>query len=394
MIPTRGALAIPALIMVLAGCGAVSAITLHATTDSVAFPDAAPHTVRPSLAPAPQPSTAPVNPGSNGVLVATIPFSGSEEWLEILTPSGAVVARTEIDPTDPWLTRAGAGGAYWTQGGIEHELTPSGAVRSLGAVPADANGVVIGPDGVSFAYATSDQLHNGSLLNRIVVIHPGSAADVIADRVSDSNHPTADAPSSWDYYLIGWTAPGIAFARVPYGGCGCGSFDMQMQSAFSALIDPTSGDVTTLTADTSCPLSSIGPGLETVCFAGTTATTAVEIASAGRITHTYSLSGANLAGDAVFAATGNLLAYATIPASEDTCGATLTPILRVLNLETGSATSRNIGNFTPVAWAPDAAIYGQMVDGSGSWLAAVDPTTLAVTRLSTTVSGAELVGIV
>ena len=98
---------------------------------------------------------------------------------------------------------------------------------------------LIGPDGTSYAYATSDQLSNGTVLNRIVVVRPGAAAAVIADRVSDPNHPTADAPQSWDYYLINWTAAGIAFARVPTGGCGCGSFDMQMQSAYSAIINPS-----------------------------------------------------------------------------------------------------------------------------------------------------------
>jgi hypothetical protein len=393
MLPTRAALTLPAL-LVLSGCGAASAITQRTTTDSVAFRDAAPHMVPPVATPAPQPATpppasAPAPPRTE--LVATVATGASREWLEILTPSGGVIARTEIEPTLVWMTAAGAGGAYWTQNGVEHELTPSGVVRSLGSVPSDATGVVIGPDGTSFAYATEDQAPSGSITNRIVVVRPGSGPAIVANRVSEPNHPTPDAPPGWTYYLIGWTAPGIAFARVPSGGCGCGSFDMQMQSAYSAIINPSSGTVTTLTADAACPLSTVGSGLETVCFAaGPTATDAIRIASGGTTIHTYSLSGATLAGDAVFAPGGNALAYVTIPVSENTCGATLTPTLRVLNIATGSAVARNLGDFTPGAWAAGGPIYGGLTIGSTTWLAAVDPATFAVRRLT---PGAALVGI-
>ena len=89
-------------------------------------------------------------------LVATVGTGGTSEWLEILTPSGAVVAKTEINPTQRWMTAAGAGGAYWTENGAEYELTVTGAVRKLGLVPSDAGGVLIGPDGSSYAYATSE----------------------------------------------------------------------------------------------------------------------------------------------------------------------------------------------------------------------------------------------
>jgi len=394
MIPTRAALTLPAL-LVLSGCGPVSATTLRTTTDVVASRDAAPHLAPPVAASVPQsatpaPATAAPAP-SRTELVATVPIGAGSEWLEILSPSGRMIARTEINPTLVWMTGAGAGGAYWTQNGVEHELTPSGLVRSLGSVPKDATGVVIGPDGSSFAYATEDQAASGSITNRIVVVRPGGGSTVVADRVSDPNHPTADAPPSWTYYLVGWTAPGIAFARVPSSGCGCGSFDMQMQSAYSAIINPSSGVVTTLTADTSCPLSTVGPGAETVCFAaGATATNAIRIGSGGTTVHTYSLSGATLAGDAVFAPGGDALAYVTIPVSENTCGATLTPTLRVLNIATGSAVARNLGDFTPGAWATTGPIYGGLAIGSTTWLAAVDPATFAVTRLAT---GAALVGI-
>jgi len=400
MIPTRAALALPAL-LVLAGCGAVSAVTLRTTTNSVAGPDAPPHVVRLGGTPAPAaptPSpTAPTSPAPPPLVthvVATVAIGAGKEWLEILTSSGSVVARTEIDPMLAWMIAAGPGGAYWAENGIEHELTTSGAVRSLGSVPSDATGVVISPDGTAYAYVTAAQAQSGSITNRIVVVRPGRAPAVIADRVSDPNHPTADAPASWTYYLITWKAAGIAFARVPSGGCGCGSFDMQMQSAYSAIVDPATRHVTTLTADNSCPLSNVGPDLETVCFAsGSAATDAIHIGSGGTVTHSYSLSGANVAGDAVFAPSGTSLAYVTIPVGEDTCGATLTPTLRVLNIATGGAVSRNVGDFTPLVWAPGGPIYGQMVNASATWLAAVDPATLAVTRLTPNATGIELVGV-
>ena len=401
MTPTRAGLVFPALVLILSGCGAVSAVTLRSTTGSVAFPDAAPHLPRPAITPTPAPapppaSTLPPVAHGPGSVVVTLPATGDNEWLEILTTSGAVVARTEINPTDPWLTRAGLGGAYWTQGGVEHELTTANTVRSLGPVPSDANGVVIAPDGVSYAYATSDVNSSGVAVNKITVVHPGQAPEVIGDRVSDPNHPTSDAPDSWDYYLISWTAPGIAFARVPTGGCGCGSFDMQMQSAFSAVINPDSEMVTTLTADGACPLSNVGPGLGDVCFAtnakgGTDAIRTVM----GGVTRTDPMSGANVAGNAVFSSTGSAVAYETIPISQDSCGAALTPTLHVLTVVTGAAIAATIGDFTPGAWAPGGAIYGQLESNSyaNGWVVAVNPATFAVTRLTADVPGVALVGI-
>jgi hypothetical protein len=402
MTPTRAGLTFPALALILSGCGAVSAVTLRTTTDGVALSDAAPHAHPPVITPtststpAPHAPAPPVIPRSRGALVVTLPASGGKEWLEILTASGAVVARTEISPPEPWLTRAGADGAYWTQGGAEHELTLSGAVRSLGPVPKDAGGVVIGPDGTSYAYATSDTAASGMAWNKIVVVHPGKAPQVVADRVSDPNHPTSDAPVSWDYYLISWTAPGITFARVQTGGCGCGSFDMQMQSAFSATINPATEVVTTLTADTACPLSNVGSGLQSVCFASNTTggTDGIRLVTGG-VRHTYPMSGANVAGNAVFSPTAATVAYETIPISQDSCGAALTPTLHVLTVATGAAVSANAGDFTPAAWAPDGAIYGQLqsADGTHNWVAAVNPATFAVTRLTADVSGVALVGI-
>ena len=392
MTPTRTTLILPAMVLVLSGCGAVSTLTLRATTDGVAYADTTSHLPRPAVTPVPIP---PVTPAA-APTVATIPATGGSEWLEILNGSGVVIARTAVQPTQFWMTAAGPGGAYWAEGGIEHELTPSGAVRTLGAIPADASGVVIGPDGTSYAYATSDQLSNGTALNRIVVVRPGAAAAVVADRVSDPNHPSADAPAGWDYYLVSWTADGIAFARVPTGGCGCGSFDMQMQSADSGIINPTSDVVTALTDDNFCPLSTVGPAAETVCFAtsaSSEATKGIRIESHGVVTHAYTLSGTSVAGDAVLAPGGAALAYLTIPLSEDGCGATITPTLRVLNLAMGSAIDRSVGDFAPAVWGSNGLLYGLMTSGSTSWLAAVNPVTFAVSRVSPSAPGTAFVGI-
>jgi hypothetical protein len=394
MIPTRAALTVPALVLVLSGCGAVSTVALRATTEGVAYADTTQHLPRPVETPVPIP---PVTHDPTAMVVADVPGAAGSWALELLNSSGAVVAKTAVSPSEFWMTGAGPGGAYWAQDGAEHELTPSGTVRSLGPIPADATGVVIGPDGASYAYATSDQLKNGTSLNRIVVVRQGVAPAVVADRVSDPNHPTADAPPGWDYYLLSWTADGIAFARVPTGGCGCGSFDMQMQSADSGIINPSTEVVTALTDDAQCPLSTVGPGAETVCFAGSTTVpgnNGIRIQSHGVVTHTYSLTGTTLAGDAVFAPGGNALAYITIPVSEDTCGATLTPTLRVLNLAAGTAADHNVGDFAPQVWGSDGLLYGLMTSGPNSWVAAVNPVTFAVTRLSPSAQGTNFIGIV
>jgi hypothetical protein len=293
----------------------------------------------------------------------------------------------------PWMTAAGAGGAYWTENGAEYELTPAGAIHELGLVPSGVNGVVIGPDGSSYAYATAAQLPKYATRNEITVVRSGVPAKVIADRVSDPNNPNDAIPWSWDYYLVSWTDPGIAFARVPIGGCGCGSFDMQMQSAYSAIIDPVSEGVTTVTADTSCPLSDIGPAMESVCFAGDNGTTAIRIASDGTVVHTYLLSGKNLAGDALFSADASQLAYLTIPVAEDTCGATVNATLRIMNIASGTTVGRALGDFTPSAWSPGGLIYGSVTNGTDTWLVAVNPATLSVTRLTPSGASGGIVGI-
>lgn len=401
MTRNRAALAIPAALVVLSGCG-VAAVTARTKTVAVVIPKATeyapsvpPDAVIPAVTPTPTAPahTTPVPPPSTYV-VATAAATGSNEWLEILSHTGALVARTEINPTNPWMTAAGAGGAYWTQGGVEYELSPSGAVHKLGAVPPDADGVLIDADGKSYAYATMDQTQSGVITNRIVVVRPGMPAATIADRIYDPNHPTADAPDGWQYYLIKWTPSGIVFARVVTGGCGCGSFDMQMQSTNTWIINPGTQATLAVPSDDSCPLSTVGPAMESACFTGDSGTTGLRVSTGGTATYHFAMSGANTAGDAVFSPSGTQLAYVTIPNADNNCGAPWTATLRVLNLASGAAASRTLGQFSPAAWAANGLIYGTVTTtGAPSWVIAVNPTTLTVTRLTPTSGTSQFVGV-
>jgi hypothetical protein len=84
----------------------------------------------------------------------------------------------------------------------------------------------------------------------------------------------------------------------------------------------------------------------------------------------------------------------TIPASEDTCGGPWTSTLRVLNLATGAAGTRALGEFSPAVWAADGLIYGSIATdgGSADSLVAVNPATLAVTKLGPATTGEQFVG--
>ena len=255
MIPTRAALAIPAAVLVLSGCGAAAPHAPHTNTVAMHLPATAPAIPATALL-----RPLPVIPVAPTYLVAAVDTSSSSEWIEIMKPSGTIVARKEVNPTKAWMVSSGAGGAYWTENGAEYVMSPSGAVRTLGAVAADTNGVVIAPDGVSYAYSTSETLANGDLINHIVVVHPGAAPQVIADKGAPTQAEVNADGYGWDYYLVSWTASGIAFARVDTGGCGCGAFDMQMQSAYSAVVDPVSDGETTVTVDVLVPAQRPRPG--------------------------------------------------------------------------------------------------------------------------------------
>jgi hypothetical protein len=139
MIPTRAALAIPAAVVVLSGCGAAAPHAPRATTVSVHLPATAPAIATSALL-----RPLPVIPAAPTYIVATVGISGTSEWLEIMTPSGHLVAKKDLNPNDIGAIASGAGGAYWTESGAEYELTPAGVVRELGLVPSDAGNVLIG----------------------------------------------------------------------------------------------------------------------------------------------------------------------------------------------------------------------------------------------------------
>jgi hypothetical protein len=389
MTPTRAALAIPAAVLVLSGCGAAATHT-RTTTVSVHLPATAPAIPATALL-----RPLPVIPAAPTYVVANVAAGGANEWLEILTSSGKIVARTEIAPTGS--PTVGAGGAYWTENGSEHELTPSGAIHTLGSVPSDGGSVVIAPDGVSYAYATSVTLSNGDVINEIDVVHPGEAPRGLTDKGAPTQAQDYANGYNWSYTLVSWTSSGIGFVRVPQGMCGCGGFELQMQSAYSAIIDPVSGGETTLTASNTCPLSDLGPALESVCFEqdnNTGATDEMRIATAGTVTHTYTLSDKNAAGDAMFNDDGSQLAYVTIPIADDQCGGTFSGTLRVMDLATGYTISRAMGDFTPAAWA-GGLIYGSVTSPSfaDSWIVTLNPTTLAVTQLTPSDDTAQTIGV-
>jgi hypothetical protein len=341
----------------------------------------------------------PVIPVAPTYVVANVAIDGSSEWAEILTPSGRIVARTEINPSQGPVS--GTDGVYWTENGAEYVLTPAGALRKLGLVPSDAGGVVIGPDGISYAYPTSEPLKSNPedplFANEITVVHPGSPDKVIGDVVGSANDAYSQYSGGWSYSLESWTNSGIGFVRQPEGMCGCGGFELQMQSAYSAIIDPVSGGETTMTASSSCPLSDLGPALESVCFEQNSggATDEMRIATAGTVTHTYTLSGKNAAGDAMFNDDGSQIAYVTIPVTEDQCGETITGTLRVMDLASGHTIRRAMGDFAPAAWTA-GLIYGTVTnDTTGAQsVVSVNPATLAVTRLSPSGDSAGVIGVI
>ncbi len=105
MTPTRAALILPALVLVLSGCGAVSTLTLRATTQGVAYADTTQHL--PASRRDARGDPAGRRRSRYATTVATVPGVGGSEWLEILNGSGAVIAKTAIHPTATWMTAAG-----------------------------------------------------------------------------------------------------------------------------------------------------------------------------------------------------------------------------------------------------------------------------------------------
>jgi len=316
----------------------------------------------------------------------------------LISASGTVVASAPMTEEWPPAT-AGSQGAYWIEGTEVCLLAPSGAVTVVGSVPAGVDQVSVSPTGTAYAYATSVMSGDGAQATNAVWVQPlGGAATAVTQQ-------TVAAPGAgfapWVYGLGTWTDQGIVLIQEPQGGCGCGlPFDMQMQSADTTLLDPATGTASPLTADAGCPLSGVGPGAIAACFeAGSSGgDDALDLLASGTVTTSYSLSGQNLGGDAVFSPDGSMLAYATVPDSAGGCGTgpdwqSLTT-LRILDLRSGSVVAAPESGLAPAAWTSSGTLYGTETDASAAVsVVSIDPTEGAATVIWTGAPGAVLLGV-
>ncbi len=383
----------------LAGCGAAASappVVARVTSQQLphaSSPVASPRPVAPSSAPPPvtHPAAAPVI----HMYVVESTDSNTTATLRIVDPGGRVLAATSIPIADEWLTAAGPGGAYWLDRGELHVLSAGGSVRTLASVPAAATGLLIAPDGGSFAYSlASPATAAGVIRNQILVAPFGGRARVIADRTADPSHPRSDAPQSWTYLLDSWTSQGIVFVRDPYGGCGCGPFDMQMQAAYTGVIDPAGDTVVDLTSDGSCPLSGIGPARSIACFQSSAVNQSLRVQSGSGVTRRFALPAKTIGGDARFSPDGTALAYVTeVQTSDAGCGGTWRSTLRILSLGTGTMRSVSIDDLDVSAWPSSGTLLGT-VSGQDSWsLVGIDTASLRVHTVWRTAGTAHLVGL-
>ena len=153
MIPTRAALGTAVAVLVLTGCGAAAPHAPRATTVSVTRSRKQTPSSRPPICSVPSRSSRSRRP----IWSPPSRPEPASEWLEILTPSGTVVARKAINPTETWMVTSGAGGAYWTAERHGVRADPGGRdPQRSDRCRATLDGVVIAPDGVSYAYDTSE----------------------------------------------------------------------------------------------------------------------------------------------------------------------------------------------------------------------------------------------
>ena len=365
-----------------------------APSNPAAVPAAAPASPPQQCTPVATTAVHPVPAPVRNELVTVSP-SAQGSTLRLLSLDGTTLATASINPSPSWLVAAGGGRAFWGEGGVVHELDAHGTVRTAGPIASNAEGLVAAPDGASYAYSTADALADGGMHNRIVVVHVGGSTQVIADRVSDPNHPACDAPQLWQYYLIRWTGQGILFARTPAGGCGCGPFDMEMQSESAALIDPATLAVTALPASGSCPLSAFASSGFTTCFerdeTGSGATE-VRVMNGPNTVSSLGLSGKNAAGNAQFSPDGSQLAYLTVDASSG-CGSEAPYSLHVLDLHTSAVRATTLGQATLSDWASTGALLATVASSTSTAVVSIDPVTLARTALWTGPSGSWIVGL-
>ncbi len=403
--------------LLLAACGSPAAPAAHASqtagpssaaTARPAETASATPSAAPSAAPSPTPTPAP--PAPPALIAVTQPGTGNVMTIRLLRLDGSAVASTSVpsngtDGIDGWV-KVGPDGAYWLSGGVLHRLGRDGAVTDVATIPR----------GSLFAVGPNGQIAYSDMIGQTPPARPGPTSSRSSSTAPPRCSPTGRArgrersPASaasgipqynWYYDPVTWTGAGIVIARLPQGGCGCGSFGMDSVQGYTAIVDPTTGVAGSVMDDTSCPLSGIAADGLTACFHTPEVRTskneglgadAVNLLSDAKVTQTFSLSTQNSGGDAVFTPDATELAYATAPASLD-CGTWQGKTqMRVLNLVTGSAGPVGPLGLQPVAWLPDGRILATdtTVSSNGDDLTGtmiVDPATGTVTPLPSTTTG-------
>ena len=405
-----------AVTLLLAGCGSPAASVARTTQTPTGSAPAASPSASASAAPAALPTPTP-KPAPPALIAMTASASSSATSIRLVGLDGTTVASTTVPSSSisGW-PKAGPDGAYWLDSaGRLLRLGRDGAVTSVATIPMGSF-FAAGPGG-EIAYETSSvQSPAGgtpaSPDNRLYVLTSGTAK-LLAERSSkgtgDGGANTPGIPPyDWYYDPMSWTDQGLLIARLPQGGCGCGSFGMESVQTYTGVVDTTTGVAGSVTADSSCPLSGIAANGTEACFHTPEVRTnkneglgadAIRILQNGKVTQTFSLSTQTAGGDAVFSPDAGELAYATSPAGLD-CGAWEgQTTLRVLNLVTGSARPLGPLGLQPIAWVPDGSILATTSTGAQAAVergaVIVDPATGTVRPVPSTKSlSTQILGLV
>jgi hypothetical protein len=362
--------------LAVSGCGATAVLdsasrgTPTAAVPSSAAPTSsiatATATATPAATPVPTPAPAPAPPPPPAQVIVTAAendFSGSTFQVTLISTGGTVLASAAVPSDARWSVGSGSGAAYWVTAGKLQKLDAHGVVKTLAIVPSNEAGrVVVSPDGTEVAYATMTQNSKGVATNRLYRVGSSGASMLIAQRIADPAHASADAPPDWQYYPMSWTSKGILIERQPLGGCGCGApFDMQMSAGYSAFIDPGTGTATPVTESNTCPLAGAATDGTAACFerSSTGGSASIDFLDNMRTTARFALTGMNLGGDVTF--NGSTVAYATVPKNAGGCGGPdWSPLttLRLMDVRTGNAHAVGPLGFAPQSWLRDGTIVG------------------------------------
>lgn len=415
----HGRIAALAVTLLIAGCGSPAAPVARATqTPTGSAPAATSPSASASAAPtAPPTPTSTPKPAPPALVALSETASASRTTIRLVGLDGTTVASTTVPVSSisGW-PKAGPDGAYWLDSaGTLLRLGRDGAVTSVATIPVGSF-FAAGPGG-EIAYETSSVQSPArgtpaSPDNRLYVLTSGTA-NLLAER---SSKGTSDGganvpgipPYDWYYDPMSWTDEGLLIARLPQGGCGCGSFGMESVQTYTGVVDTISGVAGSVTDDSSCPLSGIAATGTEACFHTPQVRTnkneglgadSIRILQNGKVTQTFSLSTQTAGGDAVFSPDAGELAYATSPAGLD-CGAWEgQTTLRVLNLVTGSARPLGPLGLQPIAWVPDGRILATTSTGSQATVETgaviVDPATGTVRPVPSTRSlSTQILGLV